>query len=68
MTLKQLLQDMSASRYVHCSNEDGGLQVILRDTETEELYDITKRLHINNTEKIIFVGKEEDAREEENTG
>ena len=43
MNLKQLLQDMSASRYVHCSEEDGELQVILRDTKTEELYDITKR-------------------------
>ena len=67
MNLKQLLQDMSASRYVHCSEEDGELQVILRDTKTEELYDITKRLHVNNTEKIIFVGRE-DVKEEENTG
>ena len=67
MNLKQLLQDMSASRYVHCSDEDGELQVILRDTKTEELYDITKRLHVNDTEKIIFVGRE-DVKEEENTG
>ena len=67
MNLKQLLQDMSASRYVHCSDEDGKLQVILRDLKTEELYDITKRLHVNDTEKIIFVGKE-DVKEEENTG
>ena len=58
---------MSASRYVHCSEEDGELQVILRDTKTEELYDITKRLHVNNTEKIIFVSRE-NVKEEENTG
>lgn len=67
MNLKQLLQDMSASRYVHCSDEDGELQVILRDAKTEELYDITKRLHVNDTEKIIFVSRE-DVKEEENTG
>ena len=67
MNLKQLLQDMSASRYVHCSEEDGELQVILRDAKTEELYDITKRLHVNNTEKIIFVSRE-NVKEEENTG
>ena len=66
MNLKQLLQDMSASRYVHCSEEDGELQVILRDLKTEELYDITKRLHVNNTEKIVFVGREDV--KEENTG
>jgi len=58
---------MSASRYVHCSEEDGELQVILRDAKTEELYDITKRLHVNDTEKIIFVSRE-DVKEEENTG
>ena len=67
MNLKQLLQDMSASRYVHCSDEDGKLQVILRDLKTEELYDITKRLHVNDTEKIVFVSRE-DVKEEENTG
>ena len=69
MNLKQLLQDMSASRYVHCSEEDGELQVILRDTKTEELYDITKSLHINDnqSEKIVFVSRE-NVKEEENTG
>ena len=68
MNLKQLLHDMSASRYVHCSEEDVELQVILRDTKTEELYDITKSLHINDnqSEKIVFVSRENV--KEENTG
>ncbi len=62
MKLKKLLQDMSASRYVHCSDEDGELEVILRDLETEEIYDVTKRLHVNDThlEKIVFVSREKD--------
>ena len=62
MNLKKLLQDMDVSRSVHCSDEDGDLEVILRDLETEELYDITKRLHINDThaEKILFVSREKD--------
>ena len=53
---------MSASRYVHCSAEDGELEVILRDVKTEEIYDVTKRLHVNDThlEKIVFVSREKD--------
>jgi hypothetical protein len=60
--LKKLLQDMDVSRSVHCSDEDGELEVILRDLETEELYDVTKRLHVNDThlEKIVFVSREKD--------
>ena len=62
MNLKQLLQDMTVSRSIQCSEEDGDLEVILRDLETEELYDVTKRLHINDnhTEKMIFVSREKD--------
>ena len=60
MKLKKLLQDMSASRYVHCSAEDGELEVILRDVKTEEIYDVTKRLIVNDTEKIVFVSREKD--------
>jgi len=60
--LKKLLQDMDVSRSVHCSDEDGELEVILRDLETEEVYDVTKRLHVNDThlEKIVFVSREKD--------
>ena len=44
------------------ADEDGELEVILRDVKTEEIYDVTKRLHVNDThlEKIVFVSREKD--------